>query len=115
MTVKIYVTKLKRRFGISETQMKAMGFFGHICTWSKLKELILAIARKRGGLTKSFINELLSLGFTKADLNSMGLIKKETLQSVQRSLPKSFYASLAEQIARIDEMQKDEDDYEMDF
>lgn len=114
MTVETMVLKLRRRFGISEAQMKAMGFFGHVCTWSELKKLILAIARKRNGLTQSFINELLSLGFTKADLSSMGLIKGSP-QPAPRSLPKSFYASLAEQIARIDEMQKDEDDYEMDF
>lgn len=115
MTVETLVMKLKRRFGISEAQMKAMGFFGHVCTWSELKKLILAIARKRNGLTQSFINELLSLGFTKADLSSMGLIKKEIPQPTTRSLPKSFYASLAEQLARMEEMQKDEDDYEMDF
>lgn len=113
MTVETLALKLKRRFGLSDSQLRAMGVWGHICTWSELKKLILAIARKRSGLTQSFINELLSIGFTRADLNSMGLMKEA--QPVQRSLPRSFYASLSEQLARMDALEKDDDDYELEF
>lgn len=114
MTVETLALKLKRRFGLSDSQLRAMGFWGHICTWSELKKLILAIARKRNGLTQSFINELISIGFTRADLNSMGLMN-ETPQPAPRSLPRSFYASLSEQLARMDALEKDDDDYELEF